>query len=121
MTRILLIEDEDRFRVDCRRALERDGYEVLDAPSAGVGPEQLDLQVPDLVIYDVQGQDPGEGVEVVKSLVNRCPRVPVLVAMDEPESASQSMRDVADAFLRRSAGQRSIRDKVRRLLVPDSY
>jgi DNA-binding response OmpR family regulator len=53
MRRILIIEDENNIRDVCRRYLEREGFEVLEAGDGDTGWEMFQEHTPDLVVMDL--------------------------------------------------------------------
>ncbi len=75
--RILIIDDEEPVRRLLRHALERAGYEILEAPNGKVGArmaakEKLDLVITDLVMPEQ------EGIETVRFFHDYDPKLPVI-------------------------------------------
>lgn len=54
MKTILVIDDQERIRKTYKQAFERDGYRVLDAPSAAEGYQMLKEQKIDLLLLDIK-------------------------------------------------------------------
>jgi len=76
---VVLADDDDRFRGLVRSVLEDDGYRVVaEAAEAGeVGPA-IDATRPDVLVLDlVMGG--ADGIETLRALRSRHPRLPVLV------------------------------------------
>jgi DNA-binding response OmpR family regulator len=86
MHRVLLVEDDDAFRIFCRVALEAAGYEVLQARDGSVAVEKALRDRPDLVVLDLWLPGlTGSGVLRVLRANRRLDRVPVLVLSGVPE------------------------------------
>ncbi len=77
MARILIIDDEDSLRTSLRRALERSGYQTLEASDGRAGLAKLKEGGVDLVITDIIM--PGmEGIEFLIELRKAQSAVPVI-------------------------------------------
>jgi two-component system KDP operon response regulator KdpE len=74
---VLVIEDEAQIRRLLRVCLERNGYEVVEAPTGDEGISQAIRYQPDVVLLDL-GLPDMEGLEVLKRL-REWSRVPVFV------------------------------------------
>ena len=86
MPRILLVEDDDAFRIFCRVALEASGYEVLEARDGTVAVDRALRERPDLVVLDLWLPGlTGSGVLRVLRANRRLDRVPVVVLSGVPE------------------------------------
>ncbi len=77
MTRILVIDDEDQVRSMLRQMLEREGYEVLEAPNGKVGIDLCRQEPSDLVITDIIMPDK-EGIETILDLRRDFPDVRII-------------------------------------------
>jgi two-component system chemotaxis response regulator CheY len=75
--RIVLIEDEDAIRGALRRYLEREGYEVADAPEGGAGLVLLREKPAALVITDIfmEGR---EGLETIREIRREFPETRII-------------------------------------------
>ncbi len=75
-SRILLVEDDRRVRRATALALEREGYDVLEAADGGAGLRLLGEDEPDLVVLDVMlpGQD---GFEICRE-IRKTSDVPII-------------------------------------------
>ena len=78
VARILLVDDHDSFRSGASRVLERAGHEVVSACSGKEAIRILETYWPDLVITDVSMPEM-DGIEVILTLQDRRPDLPVLV------------------------------------------
>ena len=115
MAKVMIVDDEANLRRLYRESLERDGYAVITANSAEDCLRQLDDEAPDLVVLDVRM--PGmDGLEALGRILERRPRMPVVL-----NSAFSSYRDnflswTADAYLVKSSDVGPLRRTVRELL-----
>jgi DNA-binding response OmpR family regulator len=75
--RILLIEDEESIAEPLVEALEREGFEVVTAPTASEGREEFRKRSPDLVLLDVMLPD-GDGRDVLRD-IRSTSRTPVVM------------------------------------------
>ena len=67
MAKILLIEDDECFRVVMRRVFEQRGFEVIEAESATTGIRLASAIMPDLIVSDVQMEN-GDGYAILIAL-----------------------------------------------------
>ena len=115
MSKVLIVDDEPNLRRLYRESLEGDGHEVITAESAEDCLTRLEREPPDLVVLDVRM--PGmDGLEALGKILERHPRMPVVL-----NSAFSSYRDnflswTADAYLVKSSDVGPLRSTVRRLL-----
>jgi DNA-binding response OmpR family regulator len=92
MSRILLIEDDHSLRRALRLALEKSGYEVVEAAEGREGLATLKLQPVDLVVTDIIM--PGmEGIETITALRKLNPQLKII-------AISGGGRSSADDYLR---------------------
>ncbi len=116
--RILLVDDEEEVRDVTRRLLERLGYAVETAGSAGQARRVLEVGgLPDLLVTDVLM--PGEsGAELANSLLRNAPDLPVLFisgyAGDELKRQGTISADVP--LLQKPYTQQELGEQVRRSL-----
>ena len=75
--RILLVEDEHSIAEPLADALEREGFEVVAATTAGEALEAFARRAPDLVLLDVMLPD-GDGRDVLREIRSRS-RTPVVM------------------------------------------
>lgn len=76
MPNILIVDDDDAIREFLRDALERAGYQVIEAANGFLALELLDRSV-DLVITDIIMPDM-EGIEFILKVFKRHPGLPIL-------------------------------------------
>ena len=64
---ILIIEDEENIRGLLRKILEKEGYDVIEAPNGEVGTRLYRQHLPDLIITDLIMPEK-EGIETIREL-----------------------------------------------------
>jgi len=77
MARILIIEDDDQTRSMLRQVLEREGYEVVDAPDGREGIRLYRGKPTDLIITDIIMPEK-EGIETIMELKRDFPDVKII-------------------------------------------
>ena len=77
MAQILVIDDDDQFRVMLKQMLTRNGYEVLEAPNGHEGLKLYREKKPELVITDIIMPEK-EGIELIIELKREYPEVKVI-------------------------------------------
>ena len=120
MQRILLVEDDDAFRIFCRVALEASGFEVLEARDGTVAVEQALRHRPDIVVLDLWLPGlTGSGVLRVLRANRRFDRVPVLVLSGVPEVKDREglLSFGADEVLEKPIATEALCNQVRRWLA----
>ncbi|MEW6719750.1 MAG: sigma-54 dependent transcriptional regulator [Thermodesulfobacteriota bacterium] len=97
---ILIVEDDARLSKVLSRVLEKEGYEVAVAGTAGEGIEKLSQEMPGIVLTDIYLPD-GTGMEILESATSRSRSVDVIVmtAHATVESAIQAMKAGARDYL----------------------
>jgi DNA-binding response OmpR family regulator len=102
MPKILLIEDDECFRVVMRRVLEQRGFEVIEAASATTGVRLASASLPDLILSDVQMED-GDGYAALVALrqSNETEAIPFILITGRPSLAGmrRGMDQGADDYL----------------------
>ncbi len=77
MARILVIDDEDQLRIMFRKSLERDGYQVMDAPNGKVGMKLCHEEPFDLVITDILMPEQ-DGIETIGEIRRYFPETKII-------------------------------------------
>jgi DNA-binding response OmpR family regulator len=77
MTRILVIDDEAQIRAVLLKSLERDGYQVMDAPNGKVGMKLFQEEPFDLVITDIVMPEK-DGIEIIGELRRYFPETKII-------------------------------------------
>lgn len=116
MRKILVIEDEKNLRVLYKQDLERDGFDVVAAATAAEGLAMVETEKPDLVVMDIRlpGMD---GLEAMSRLLDRNPRLPIVLNSAYSSYKDSFMSWSADAYVVKSADTDELRQRVRELLA----
>ncbi len=77
MARILVIDDDAQVRTVLLKSLERDGYQVMDAPNGKVGMKLFQEEPFDLVITDIVMPEK-EGIETIGELRHYFPETKII-------------------------------------------
>ncbi|HLN23953.1 MAG TPA: response regulator transcription factor [Patescibacteria group bacterium] len=116
MSRILVIDDEPQIRKFLRISLGANGYEVVEAPTAGEGVTLCASGHPDLVILDL-GLPDMDGQEVITA-VRATSAVPIIVLSVRASEADkvESLDRGADDFMVKPFGIGELMARVRAAL-----
>jgi DNA-binding NtrC family response regulator len=77
MTRVLLVDDDDDFRMPLRKYLERTGHEVIEARNGTQAVEAYKKQPVDVVVTDLIMPEK-EGIETIMELKRQHPQVRIV-------------------------------------------
>lgn len=117
---VLVVDDTAANRFLVAATLRRDGYRILEADDGGSGLEAIARESPELVILDLlmPGMD---GAEMMRRLRARgssgAPRVLLMTALNEAESAAAARELGADAHLIKPFAPAELRARVKELLA----
>ena len=116
MSKILVIEDEKNLRVLYSQDFAHDGFEVVTAATATEGLALVASEKPDLVVMDIRlpGMD---GLEAMSRLLDKHPRIPVVLNSAYSSYKDSFMSWSADAYVVKSADTGELRARVRELLA----
>ncbi len=92
--RVLVVDDEQAFRVLAEEALTQEGFDVRTAPSLSRAAIEVRRSMPDVVLLDRRLPD-GDGIEFLASLRAEGPAAPLVVvvtAYGDVENAVQALR-----------------------------
>ena len=119
MPKILIIEDEKNLRVLYQQDFESDGFTVVTAANAAEGLSIVETERPDLVVMDIRlpGMD---GLEAMSRLLDKHPRIPVVLNSAYSSYKDSFMSWSADAYVVKSADTGELRARVRELLASRS-
>jgi CheY-like chemotaxis protein len=119
MPRILVIDDDAAARGTMREALERDGFEVTEAPNGRVGVSLFHRAPTDLVICDIFMPEK-DGLETIIDLKREYPGVRIVTVNDNPfgemDYAAVALRLGALRVLRKPLGRELLLDAVHEAL-----
>ncbi len=116
MAKVLVIEDEKNLRLLYQQDLQREGHEVLLAAEAREGLELAEREEPDLVVLDIRM--PGmDGLEAMGRLLDRRPRMPVILNSAYSSYKDNFMSWAADAYVVKSSDTSELLARVREVLA----
>ena len=120
MTRLLMIEDDDRLAGMVADYLGASGYQVSQAPDAHSGLERLQQSLPELVILDLMLPDM-DGLQVcqrIRGLPGAAGQVPVLMltAKGDPMDRILGLEMGADDYLPKPFEPRELLARIRAIL-----
>ncbi len=115
MAKVLIIEDEKSLRTLYEQDLRRDGHDVVSAATAKEGLEILEAERPDLIVLDIRM--PGmDGLEAMGRILDRHPRLPVILNSAYSSYKDNFMSWAADAYVVKSSDTSELRARVREIL-----
>jgi two-component system, chemotaxis family, chemotaxis protein CheY len=94
---ILVIDDEEPVRTVLRQMLEKDGYEVEEAPDGAVGLSLLQDHPIDLVITDLFMPEK-EGIETMREVQKSFPQVKIIAMSGGGRMGKLDFLPMAESF-----------------------
>src|ERR1700737_3992479 len=82
--KILIVDDEAMIRKAVHLALEKEGYEVVEAETGGEALRRIELSKPDLILLDIMLPDVS-GFDVCRDIRRAGSRVPILILSAKSE------------------------------------
>src|SRR5207244_12391588 len=83
--RILIVDDEAMIRKAIHLALEKEGYEVVEAETGGEALRRIELNKPDLILLDIMLPDVS-GFDVCRDIRKAGLRVPIIILRGKTEA-----------------------------------
>jgi CheY-like chemotaxis protein len=116
MTRILIVDDDDRQRLLYREQFEDGGFEVFEARDGREALVCIDRQQPDAVVLDINM--PGmDGLDTLARIHDRHRRLPVVLNSAYATYRDQFVSWIADAYVTKSSDPSELLDAVRGVLT----
>ena len=79
MPKILIVDDDPDIVEAGRLVLEREGYEVEEAPNRAAGMQKLEEVHPDLLILDVMMEEPDDGLRMAREIRKAGHTLPIIM------------------------------------------
>jgi DNA-binding response OmpR family regulator len=117
--RIMIVEDEFLIRLTLAEALSDEGFEVIQAATADEALAAL-RDNPDIALLLTDIQLPGRlnGVELVRTVRQQVPRLPVIFMTGRPDSLTRNATAPGDVFIAKPYLPSQVCAAVRRLIGP---
>ncbi len=116
---ILVVDDDKSIRILLRRAMEQEGYRVVEAADGEQAMAAYTHLHPDIVLLDalMPKVDGFSCCEQLRSLSGKnCPPVLMITALEDPESVDRAFKVGAADFVTKPIHWAVLRQRVRRLL-----
>ena len=97
MAKLLIVEDDESQRLFFQEELEGDGYGAVLAENGKNALEYLGNSLCDLIVLDIRMQEM-KNTEVLRKIVDRYRRIPVIIHTAYPEYRNEFVESKAYAF-----------------------
>jgi len=117
---IMVVDDEKATRLVLRRAMEREGYQTLDADSGEYCLSLCQKQLPDVILLDavMPGMDGFFCCSQLKEMFGElCPPILMITTLYDKESIDNAFSVGASDFITKPTQWTILRQRVRRLLA----
>ena len=112
---VLVVDDDEGTRALVRASLEQEGFDVLEAASAGEGLVATDEEAPDLIFLDVMM--PGmDGWEMLQRVQEKHGATPVIMFSGKVDAADEAEQRGATAFVAKPFDPRQLVDQAKQIL-----
>jgi PAS domain S-box-containing protein len=117
MAKIMVVDDEESFRMVVRMLLEKKEHTIIEAASGGEALKKIEVEKPDLILLDVMM--PGmTGLQVLKEVKHKHPEIDVIMvtAYGNLERAIEALRLGAYDFIQKPMDNEEFLASVNRCL-----
>lgn len=116
MTTILLVEDDKNQRLLYEQELSLEGYEVVTASNGKEALEKVQVQLPDIVIMDIN-MPKMDGIEAIGRILSKNKEIPVIINTAYSNYKDNYMSWAADAYIVKSSDLSELKDTIKRVLA----
>ncbi len=118
MNRILVVDDDEDFRVFCENELSEEGYLIYSVSSGQEALKFIDKDPKiDLIVLDIK-MPSMDGTEVLEELRRRNITVPVIIYSGHADYRSNFETWLADAYLVKQSDLSELKEKIKEFLSP---
>ena len=117
---ILVVDDERALRLVLRKAMEKEGYQVLEACDTRHCLDICKQQLPDLILLDamIPGTDGFSCCNQVQALLNEnCPPILMITALNNQEAVDKAVKAGATDYITKPINWNLLNQRVERLLL----
>ena len=112
MTTILLVEDDKNQRLLYEQELSLEGYEVVTASNGKEALEKVQVQLPDIVIMDIN-MPKMDGIEAIGRILSKNKEIPVIINTAYSNYKDNYMSWAADAYIVKSSDLSELKDTIK--------
>ena len=116
MTTILLVEDDKNQRLLYEQELSLEGYEVVAASNGREALEKVQVQLPDIVIMDIN-MPKMDGIEAIGKILSKNKEIPVIINTAYSNYKDNYMSWAADAYIVKSSDLSELKDTIKKVLA----
>src|SRR3990167_320609 len=116
MTTILLVEDDKNQRLLYELELRQEGYEVVTASNGREALEKVQVQLPDIVIMDIN-MPKMDGIEAIGKILSKNKEIPVIINTAYSNYKDNYMSWAADAYIVKSSDLSELKDTIKKVLA----
>jgi len=116
MTTILLVEDDKNQRLLYEQELSLEGYEVVTASNGREALEKVQVQLPDIVIMDIN-MPKMDGIEAIGKILSKNKEIPVIINTAYSNYKDNYMSWAADAYIVKSSDLSELKDTIKKVLT----
>jgi DNA-binding NarL/FixJ family response regulator len=122
--RVFIVDDHPMLRQGIRAVIDqqRDMIVCGEAASAPEAMERIEQLRPDIVVADLTLKN-SSGLELIKDLVVRCPKIPALMLSMHDESfyAERALHAGAKGFIAKEEGTEKVIEGIRQVIAGNPY
>jgi len=114
MKKILFINKDANIRLQFKKELEEEGYELLIASNIKEGEKIVNNLPPDLIVLDIRISGV-EGIDFLKNLRDQDKKIPVIICTPHGEIKQDFQASAKDVCVVKSDDLTELKDAIKRL------